>query len=565
MALTTENMLGRAAKEGQVVKRRQTLLENRRHNLDTILEKVGKHINPLRTDVDQDMEPMKEYGNESFDGTGMSALNIASNGIYGNMISPAIRWFMNTLRNPALLQIRDVKIWLQNVDEHLLAQFNASNWYDESFTWIKDTWASGTGFMYPYEDVEEGGFNFLTLHPGQCYIIRNAMGRVVGLHRKFRMQLQQMADMFGKDRLPIGVQTTMDADPFRELEMIHAVYPNKLFDSSSVLAIDKRFTSIWVLNEGANDDEAVLRLSGMDRFRFIVNHYERGNDEDYGRSPGMYALYDIMGHSLMTKHMLGAAERSTDPPFAVPDDLDEEFNLLPRGITYYTDPARIPIPLQSSGGFDFAIERERDKKEAIREHFHVNFFLALQATQAGQRTAFEVSELQGEKAAILGSSIGRMYRALDQVIDFAFWNELNAGRLPQPPEILLQAGASIDTVYLGPLAQTQKRLFANTGIRRGMEEVLPLVEFFPGVLDNFNGDEIARELATGSGMPEKLFIERVEVAKTREIRRAKQEQDEALAQLGELGSISKDAASAQKDSSQVVEAGEELASDVAGA
>ena len=66
----------------------------------------------------------------------------------------------------------------------------------------------------------------------------------------------------------------------------------------------------------------------MDRFPFIVNHYERGNDEDYGRSPGMYALFDIMGQSLMSKHMMGAAERSVDPPFAVPDDVDEAFEFL---------------------------------------------------------------------------------------------------------------------------------------------------------------------------------------------------------------------------------------------
>jgi hypothetical protein len=143
-------------------------------------------------------------------------------------------------------------------------------------------------------------------------------------------------------------------------------------------------------------------------------------------------------------------------------------------------------------------------------------------------------EMQGEKGAILGTTIGRLQsECLNPIIDRVFQIENDAGRMPEPPEVLLSEGEEdINVEYMGPLAQAQKRMFHSQGIMLGLNSVGPLAEVFPEVRDRIDPDIVVEELLESSGFPQKAIRSREDAEKLREAR-AQQMQQQALLEVAE--------------------------------
>lgn len=539
---------------------RQTFLESDRLRFDAITEHVGSHIHPVREDIKQTKLQGERQGVQIYDGTGQNALNTFANGLYGNMVSPAINWFRLGVGDEKVMENATVRQWVQEVERHLYSVFNASNFYDAVFPWIKDGAGMGTATMFPSEDIERGGVHFLTIHPGQVYISLNNRMEVDVLHRKFKMSAKQMAQEFGEDVLPQSVKNALVNNQFEIFEIIHAVYPNESYDPLSIAARRQKFSSVWLVSD-ANANEAILRMSGFRRFPYVVWLYEQSGQENYGRCPGMYALADMMGLNLMSKLLLGAAEKAVDPPVSLPDEMsDEEYNGMPRGLNWYTQPDRIPIVQDSRAQFPITLEIQQDKRDAINRHFHVDFFLMLQSAERGL-TATEVLERQGEKASVLGAAIGRMSRSLDRIIDAVFDIEFEAGRLPPIPQALLDSKVErVDPVYMGPLAQIQRRLFQTTGIMRSLESMQIPFTLKPETMDTIKWDDLTIELAEIGGMPQKLIMDKNTLQLLRAQRGAQEQQAAELDKLAEGSKATKDLAQAdQLTGGQISAVGEELA------
>jgi len=211
----------------------------------------------------------------------------------------------------------------------------------------------------------------------------------------------------------------------------------------------------------------------------------------------------------MSKTLLGAAQLAVDPPMNVPADMMGKVQLKPRGLNYYDDPQKRIYPVSTGINFPVGIDREEAKQKAIRDFFHVDTFLMLSRLAGqGQKTAYEVSELMGEKAAVLGAELGPLNTQLDQILDAVYEIEVNAGRMPQPPDILLeiaQQGDRFDPVYMGPLAQAQRERFGSEGIKKFFAMIGPLVQIKPDVLDNFDLDAAAIHIHDISGAPAKII------------------------------------------------------------
>ena len=96
-----------------------------------------------------------------------------------------------------------------------------------------------------------------------------------------------------------------------------------------------------------------------------------------------------------------------------------------------------------------------------------------------------------------------------------------------PPE-LIEAEGEYRIEYTSPMAKAMR---ASDGIAivRTLESVLPLAQVDPGVLDSFDLDEAARELADINGVPAKIVRDAEQVRAMKE-GRAQQEQAAALLQ-----------------------------------
>lgn len=479
---------------------RQSALESSRHVWEQEWQDVADYVIPIREDIKGTRQSGERQGKKIYDGTAVSAAVLATDGIHGYHVSPAFTWFMYTMNRKQLDKIHEIREWLQDgVEYAMYSALNRSNFYDEMWSFIYDGLTIGTAPLYMEEDMTEGRLVFENAHISECYIAENKYGEVDIFHRKRKLTARKAMQKFGAENLPPAIAQAYKTAPFSEFEFLHAVFPREDFDERKRGAKFKRYASIWL------QGQHVCLESGYDNFPYAVWRYAKSGKEVYGRSPATMALAKIKGANLKEKALIGAAQLHIDPPLNVPSELMGKVQWKPRGRNAFDDPARVPTIMETGrGAFPIGIDMlERDDR-VIKEFFHVDFFLMLaQLEGRGQRTAFEVSKLQEEKAAVLGAELAPLNKQLDGILDFVYYAELNAGRIPPPPDILLElVGESFEPVYMGPLAQAQRRLFGTQGIRSGLEALTPIAQLKPEILDRVDWDATATLILESSGFPQ---------------------------------------------------------------
>jgi len=514
MAETNESLV-------KLITGRQSKLESEKSGFNNRFQEVADYVCPHLEDMRGTLQPGAKKGSKIYDGTAEGAAVLAADGIHGYHVSPAFPWFKYMMNRKKVNAVPQVKEWLQEIEFNMYMALNRSNFYSEMWPYIYDGFTIGTVPIYPEEDLSDARIIFETVHPGEIFISENKYGEIDILHRKRKRTARQLVQMFGADNLTPAVKMTYDNQPFQEYEIIHAVFPREEYDDRMKDAKNKRFASVWLLSAGNH----ICRVSGYDFFPYHVWRYMRTGKEPYGISPAILAMADIKGLNLISKSLLGAAQLAVDPAYTVPSYLQGKVQLKPRGLNYVTNYQDRILPVNTGSNFPVGIDREQAKQRAIKERFHVDTFLMLANLNEGrgQRTAYEVSELMAEKAAVLGAELGPLNMQLDQILDHVYNIENSAGRMPRPPDILVvMAGEDpylrFDPVYMGPLAQAQRERFQKEGIRKFFAEVSPLVQLKPEALDILDADKTFRILADSNGVPEEILKGPEEVASIRQAR-----------------------------------------------
>ena len=156
----------------------------------------------------------------------------------------------------------------------------------------------------------------------------------------------------------------------------------------------------------------------------------------------------------------------------------------------------------------------------------------------GDRTATEVLELQGEKAAILGTLVNRTYNELiTPMVARVFRSETKKGRMPEVPRALLESGVELRLSFQGPLAQIQKRFHAHQGVSQTLASIYPLIELSQGeILDEINLGVLARYLLNEGTFPQDAIRDPRQVA---QIKKQKAQQAQQVQQMQQLEAMGK--------------------------
>lgn len=553
MALSEEQ---EAKKVAEVIEM-QSKLETRRFRKEQVWRDIGRNIAPVRADIRQEQEPGERRYEEIYDGTAQEALRIHVNGIFGNFVSPAFNWFRLQVRDQILNDLREIKIYLQQVEEQMYGALNASNYYDEKFLQIQDGATLGTAPLFISEDFDNDSFIAQAIHPAEAYISHNNKNIIDLMHRKIMWSLKAILSEFGEDALPPDVLEQVKTDPYQEREVIHAVFKREDYDPFRADFTNMEFASMWVLptsvggkNSSGNTGGGtgnLLREGGFKRFPYHVWRPYRDTRDEYGRSPAEEALPDAIGLNIMGRTMLGVAERAAEPPMAAHSDQEGMLDFSPRGINYFDNKDQIPRPVIDFQGYPIPIDQMERKSQSIRQAFSVDFFQLLASTARSGRTATEVIELKTEQVPLLASSFTRLTVVTQMDLERIFTIESEAGRMPVPPDVLGE-GQEIDIVFLSPLAQLQSRLFQGPAITNTLAEVAALRELFPGVERNLDGNIVLREITENNGFPA-IAVRPLDDVKA-EIAKEKQLQAQALQlqAMESAGKSVKDFAKADKDS-----------------
>jgi hypothetical protein len=112
-------------------------------------------------------------------------------------------------------------------------------------------------------------------------------------------------------------------------------------------------------------------------------------------------------------------------------------------------------------------------------------------------------ELQGEKAAILGTRVGNLQsEAFDPLINRIYSIEAEAGRIPEPPDILLETvHGPVEVQYLGPLAQAQTRLTTVRSMQSFLALTKQLAEMDPTIIHFINSRYALRNFRDAVNAP----------------------------------------------------------------
>lgn len=485
------------------IKNRFKYLETQRSYWDNgIWKDLDDYVFPVSLDLQRNNQQGKVEVNKMYDGTAISAINLAADGTHGYMINPSTLWLNVRLpkKAKAVENNPEVREWIQDgIQDGLYSTFQNSNFYSEMRTFMKDVFSVGHSLIYIEEDETTGKLVFSCIPTKEGYIAENKYGEIDTCFRKIRKSARAMAQDFPFEKFSQPIQHALKNNPYQEFDFIHAVFPRDDFDSRKITATNKRYASIWC----EVTSNKLLRESGYSLFPYPSWRYAKSTNSVYAYSPAVFALPEIKSLNAISKDLLGAAQLSVRPAMNIPIEMKGKVRLTPFGMNYYgSDYNRKISPINQGGQFPFAIDREEKKREIIEKHFHTELFLMFQRAER-QMTATEVMERMGEKASVLSASIGDLTTALDKIIDYVFYLETKAGRIPPPPDILMEyGGTDLDIVYMGPLAQAQRRLFETQGIRTGLELAIPLLSIFPETVDLINADETLRQLLISNGFPQ---------------------------------------------------------------
>jgi len=507
-------------------------LEGQRQNWETHWQEVADYMQPRKADVTKQRARGDKRMEQVFDSSPIQAVELLAASLHGMLTNPSTPWFTLRFKDEEIENEDEAKLWLEASTDAMYTAFNRSNFQQEIFELYHDLITFGTAAMFIEED-DEDIIKFSTRHINEVFIAENDKGRIDTIYRRFKISARAAMQKFG-EAVSSDVQSAFKKDPYKEVEILHAVYPRTDFNPNKKDKKNMPFESVYIEFKNGNE----LSVSGFREFPFVVPRYLKASNEIYGRSPAMTALPDVKMLNEMCKTTIKAAQKQVDPPLLVPDDgFLLPVRTVPGGLNFYRSGTRDRIePLNIGANNPLGLNMEQQRRDSIRAVFYVN---QLMMQDGPQMTATEVIQRNEEKMRLLGPVLGRLQsELLKPLIDRVFAILLRNNMLPAAPEFL--SGRDIEIEYVSPLAKAQKSTELQS-IMRAVEILGSLANVAP-VFDYINFDNLVKHLADIVGVPQKILKTQSQVNAERQQAAQQQEQMQQMQQLQQVAKAGGDIA-----------------------
>ena len=507
-------------------------LAGQRQNWETHWQEVADYMMPRKSDVTKKRTRGDKRMELIFDSSPLQALELLAASLHGMLTNPSTPWFTLRFKQDNVENEDEAKLWLESATDAMYTAFNRSNFQQEIFELYHDLITFGTAAMFIEED-EEDFIKFSTRHIDEVYIAENDKGRIDTIYRRFNLSARAVVQKFGT-AVSQDILALEKKDPYKEVEIVHAVYPRADFDPNKKDKKNMPFESVYMEYKNGNE----LSVSGFKEFPFVVPRYLKASHEIYGRSPAMTALPDVKMLNEMVKTTIKAAQKQVDPPLLVPDDgFLLPVRTVPGGLNFYRSGTRDRIePLNIGANNPLGLNMEEQRRDAIRAVFYVN---QLMMQQGPQMTATEVIQRNEEKMRVLGPVLGRLQsELLKPLIDRVFNILLRNNQLPPAPEFL--SGQDIEIEYVSPLAKAQKSTELQS-IMRAIEILGSMANVAP-VFDYVNFDNLVKHLADIVGVPQKILKSQSQVNAERQQAQQQQQEQMQMQQVQQLAKAGGDIA-----------------------
>ncbi len=464
-----------------------------RKDYESLIDECIEFTYPGRMKITDDTSRGKKKGTTIYDSSSGRAVQLFGDGLHGYLFSPG--WlklrFPNTIEfgratgmrrwsGKRADEIPEVAEWLVDSQDVMHGAFTRSNFYAITPQVFKDWGSIGNVGAYGENDLGEGRIQFTVPHIRELYVSRDRYGNVDGVFRVYKVSLSNLVKKFGIETLKndggmMGVENLLNNNPYQEFEILHATYKRENYDLNKLTADNKPWASEWIYGN------RMLLDSGYDIMPWVFWSAERNNNEWYGRSLVSNAIVDILTANQMGKVNLRTGATAADPPYAMMESLRGRFNRGPGGNTYLGRGETKPeVLFEQFKGLPFGLEMQDRMDRLVNMHLKTDVFMMMNqiALENKNLTATQIVEMAGEKAAVISPiTEGAESGFLNPVIDLVWYVEDQAGRIPQPPEVLTEyGGVKLEVDYYGPLSQARRRFYKSQGIRAGLDDVRAIAE-----------------------------------------------------------------------------------------
>lgn len=459
--------------------------------------------------------------NQIYDGTPMLAVRGLVSAIDGMLKPKTSRWMTIRAAEDGLNESDAVKSWLDKATDIVFREF-----YRPKARFIQATGETdhslvvlGSGTVFITEAKSKNGLVFHSLPLSNTYWQQNADGEIDTLYWKTRWSARIAEEKWGRDKVGQDVRRALDENhPEQEFEFIQVIGPRAKRDPEKMSPENMPFEYIAI--EVAS--EHLIEESGFDEWPFATPRWDTQSGETYGRSPGMLALPDSRTLQQQGKTILRAGHLAVEPPLMAPhESIVRGPSLVPGGITYYNAAAmrsaglRDPLrPLFTGSQIPLAREMQNDTRDQIFVAFFRNVLNL--PVDGPAMTATEVIERKEEFVRTIGPVFGRLeadYMA--PMVERAFGILLRQGKFPDPPDELLDQEVRFE--FASPVEKVRRQIDTMNAVRT-IEMIAPFVQADPAIMDNFNGDEIARDASEFNSMPQRWLRPREDVEEQRALK-----------------------------------------------
>lgn len=456
------------------------------------------------------------------------AAKVSRAGLMSGVMSPSRQWFNLETESDELMEIQEVRVWLEAVRKKMMGVYNRSNLYNVAPLMLADLILFGTGSMCQLED-DKTVVRFYSQPVGSYCIAQDNRYMVNTLVRDFQMTVEQIVDEFGIENCSTRVADLYKkGDVDQWITVCHYVGPNPQYVEGKSLSKNKQIASVtW--EQGCQEKDKYLRESGFDEFPYYVPRWDLTGEDVWGTDcPGMVALGDVKQLQLEEKRKAQAIDKMVNPPLKGPASLKNvPVSSLPGGLTIYdqdlTKEGLTPLYQVDPR----IVELKEDMmgiEKRINEAFFVDLFFAITQMDGIQpRNQLELTQRNQERLLQLGPVLERLHNDfLSNMIERTFNIMARKGLLPEPPSVLAGQPLSVKFVSSLAMAQRSSQVAAINDIRLFVTEMAS--GGFPDIVDKFDADQALDEMSLITGAPPSI-IRSDEVAAAR-----RQQRQEAMAQ-----------------------------------
>jgi hypothetical protein len=429
-------------------------------------------------------------------------------------------WFKLIFTDTSLIRYPGVADWLEDVENVLKQVFLRCGLYQALAEYSSDLHGIGTATLYMEHGKKPGEMVYQCRHPRALTIAEGADGKVDTVFEDAFMTARNAVERFGEDKVPERVKRANEKHPYQDIVIKHSVMPmDEKFRRYAKRDFDPRMP--WVSIWWDKDTSSILDVAAYWDFPYAVGRRAKNSGEDYGRSEAMNALGDIKGANQITKSTIQLAQLISDPAFVAHEDLKGRDDVIPHGRIYVANNEQPFNPVALGANYPITTDREERVDRIINEHFFIPFYAAMASIESGPvRSATEIIEKTGEKAAVLGYLTGRHHtECLHPIIRNTVNALMRDGQLPAPPKIVqdaYKANIGLDISFRGRLSQLQAKYFQSDAITATASLMAGAVQLFgTEALDNVDSDEYVREGLESVGAPQKVIREMPDVEERR--------------------------------------------------